>query len=160
MKKLLLIVFLQSLTIGIICAQSFNVNDLIKLSYLPTKQIDHYLYKKGFDLSSTKTDSLSTEAVFTTRIKSHSEVLTPLKNINISLGDGYREYGLQTSLPAEYVDGQRELIKAGFFYDESADVNKDSSMLFQKGNIVILASSKKKRCCIPVHFRIKSEKNT
>jgi len=143
MKKVLLILFLQSFTTGFTYAQSFDIGDLIKLSYLPTKAIDHYLYKKGFDLSSTKTDSLSTEAAFTTRIKAHKEIFSHPKNIYISLADNYRSYSLQTSLANEYVDGQRQLIKSGFFYDETADVNRDSSMLFQKGNVVILASSKK-----------------
>lgn len=158
MKKLLLIVFLQGVTIGIICAQSFNINDLIKLSYLPTKEIDRYLYKKGFDLSSTKTDSLSTEAVFTTRIKAHAENFSHPKNIYISIANGYRQYNLQTSLANEYVDGQRELIKSGFFYDESQDVNKDSSMFFQKGNIVILASSKKTDTAFQYTFELRVKK--
>ena len=160
MKKVLLIALLQSLTIGIICAQSFNINDLIKLSYLPTKEIDRYLYKKGFDLSSTKTDSLSTEAIFTTRIKKgRAENFMPSKrDIYISMADSYREYNLKISLVNEYVDGQRELIKSGFFYDESADVNKDSSMLFQKGNIVILASSQKNDAASQYTFKLKVKK--
>lgn len=143
MKKVLLILFLQGLTTGFAYAQSFDISDLIKLSYLPTKEIDHYLYKKGFYLSSTKTDSLSTEAAFKTRIKAHKEIFTNPKHIYISLADNYRSYSLQTSLANEYVDGQRQLIKSGFFYDETADVNRDSSILFQKGNIVVLASSQK-----------------
>ncbi len=53
---------------------------LLSYRIYPQKQIDRYLYKKGFDLSSSKTDSLSTEAIFTTRIKkSHAEILCPSK---------------------------------------------------------------------------------
>ncbi|HEY5407433.1 MAG TPA: hypothetical protein VIJ92_10100 [Ginsengibacter sp.] len=158
MKKVLFILFLEILTTGIICAQSFNINDLIKLSYLPTKEIDRYMYKKGFGLSSTKTDSLSIEASFTTRTKAHIENFASKKNIYISLADNYREYSLQTSMPNEYVDGQRELIKAGFFYDENADVNQDSSILFQKGNIVILASSQKNDTASRYTFELKVKK--
>ena len=158
MKKVLLILFLQSFTAGIICAQSFNINDLIELSYLPTKKIDHYLHKKGFDLSSTKTDSLTTEAVFTSKIKAHTENFTHPKNIYITLADSYRDYILQTLLPNDYVDGQRELIKSGFFYDETADVNKDSSLLFQKGNIEILASTKKNDTASLYTFQLKVKK--
>ncbi len=80
------------------------------------------------------------------------------KNIYISMADSYREYNLQISLANEYVDNQRELIKSGFFYDESADVNKDSSMLFQKGNIVILASSQKNDAASQYTFKLKVKK--
>src|SRR5450432_2569989 len=142
MKKVLLILILQNLAFNSINAQSFNINDLIKLAYSQTKDIDHFLHKKGFDLSSSKTDSISTEAFFTAKVQAKEEGGIPTKNIYISFGDGFRNYSLQTSLSNDYVDGQRALIKSGFFYDESKDVNKDSSMLFQKGNIVILASSR------------------
>jgi hypothetical protein len=143
MKKVLLILILQNFAAGIIYGQSFNINDLIKLAYLPSKEIDHFLYKKGFDLSFSKSDSSSVESIFSTKVKPKEKSILPKKDIDIIFNEDFKCYSLQTPLVNEYVDGQRSLIKSGYFHDESKDVNKDSSVLFQKGNIVILASAKK-----------------
>lgn len=158
MKKVLLILILQNFASGIIYGQTFDVNDLIKLAYLPTKDIDRFMYKKGFDLSVSKSDSISVESVFTTRVKAKEKNILPKKNIDISFSENCKTYSLQTTLANEYVDGKRSLIKSGFFYDNDKEVNKDSSILFQKGNIIIFASLQKTDSTTEYTFELKEKK--
>jgi hypothetical protein len=158
MKKVVLILILQSFALSSIYCQSFDINDLIKLAYLPSRDIDHFLNKKGFDLSFSKSDSVSAESIFTTRVKTKEGEVISKKNIDIIFDENSKTYSLETTMAYEYVNGQRTLIKSGFFYDEYRDVNKDSSMLFQKGNIVILASPQKNDSATKYTFQLKVKK--
>ncbi|MGH2646892.1 MAG: hypothetical protein ACRDE8_04960 [Ginsengibacter sp.] len=158
MKKILLTLVLQIFASCIIFGQSFDVSELIKLAYLPTKDIDRFMHKKGFDLSFSKSDSTSAESIFTTRVKAKEKEIIPKKNIDITFCENFKSYSFQTKSAGEYVDGQRNLIKAGFLYDENKDVNKDSSMFFQKGNIVITASLQKTDSSTEYVFKLKMKK--
>ena len=158
MKKVLLILILQSFVSCIVYGQSFDINDLIKLAYLPAKDIDHYMRKKGFDLSFSKLDSISAESIFTTRVKPKEKDFVLKKNVDVYFSEDCKSYSLETTLANEYVDGQRTLMKLGFFYDQDRDVNKDSSMLFQKGNIEIQASPSKNDSTTQYTFELKVKK--
>jgi len=137
MKRLLLILILQNFAAGTIQSQSFTVADLVTLSSLPAKNLDHFMKKSGFVLFSSRLDSDTVGAFFIPKVK--STYSGPKRSIDISLKDDSKYYSLHTSSVTEYLDGQRSLIKKGFFYDDKKDISKDPSILFQKENIAIQA---------------------
>jgi hypothetical protein len=141
MKKLLLILILQIFALSKIQCQSFAVDELIKLSHLPLKNIDEFITKKGFSLSSTSSDSGTTRASFIQRHKSGRRNIPTGRSIDIYIKNDSKCITLHTSELNEYIEGQQRLIKSGFFYDTLKDVKKDPSILFQKANITIKAKT-------------------
>jgi hypothetical protein len=141
MKKLLLILILQNFAAGNVHSQSFTVDDLVTLGSLPSKSIDHFMNKNGFALYKRKIDGDTLEASFNAKIKSNKKNTGPEKSIDISLRDDSKYFTLHTSSLDEYLDGQRKLIKSGFFYDDKKDMSREPSMLFQKGNVIVQATS-------------------
>lgn len=141
MKKILLILILQGFTAGQANCQSFTIDELIALAYLPSKNMDHYLNKKGFVLSWSSSDSGTMRATFVEKKKFKKLNIGPKKRIEIDLKNGSKNFTLHITALNEYIEGQRRLIKSGFFYDTLKDVNKASSMLFQKANISVKATT-------------------
>lgn len=158
MKRILLILILQNFATATVHCQSFNVGDLLTVSSLPSKNVDHFMGKKGFYLCSSKLQSDTMEATFGIKIKPKNKYTGPIRTIDILLKDDSKYFVLQTSAQNEFLDGQRSLIKSGFFYDDKKDINKETSMLFQKGNIVIEATSENKDGISQYNFRLKLKK--
>ena len=141
MKKLLLILFLQAFVTGATFCQSFTIDDLMTLAYMPSKNIDHYMKRKGFILSASLSDNVTMTANFIPRVKRNVESTDVKRNVGLSIKDNSKYFTLHTSDLNEYLAGGRSLIKAGFFYDTLKDISKESSLLFQKANISIKATS-------------------
>ena len=141
MKRILLILILQNFATGNANSQSFTVDDLVTLASLPSKNIDRFMSKKGFELYSSKLDSDTMEASFIAKVKAKKIVIGPKRSVDINLGNDSKYFTLHTSALNEYQEGEQRLIKSGFFYDKQKDVSKEPSMLFQKGNITIQATS-------------------
>jgi hypothetical protein len=141
MKRILLILILQNFAAGKAHSQSFTVDDLVTLSSLPSQNIDHFMKKKGFALYNSKSENDTMEVSFKAKVKASKKDIVPERSIDIYLRDDAKYFTLHTSSPNEYLDGQRRLIKSGFFYDDKKDVSKEPSMLFQKANIIIRATS-------------------
>lgn len=140
MKRILLILILQNFTAGKAHSQSFTVDKLVTLASLPSKNIDRFMSKNGFVLSGSKLDSDTMGASFIEKGKANKKDIGPKRSIDMYLKDDSKYFTLYTSSLNEYLDGQRSLIKSGFFYDDKKEVSKESSMLFQKGNITIQAT--------------------
>jgi hypothetical protein len=117
------------------------MDELLNLAYLPSKNIGHYLNKKGFVLSWSSSDSSTLKAIFIERVKLSKKSIVTKKQIEININNDSKNFTLRTALLNEYMEGQRRLIKSGFFYDTLKNVNKESTMLFQKANISIRAKT-------------------
>jgi hypothetical protein len=141
MKKILLILILYNFASGTADGQSFNIDNLVKVASLPSKDIDHFMNRNGYVLTSSKLENEAMEASFSIKVKKNKPYIGPKRTINIYLKDDSKYFTLHTSSLNEYVDGQRSLIKSGFFYDKQKDVSKDTSILFQKGNTLIQATA-------------------
>jgi hypothetical protein len=141
MKRILLILMVLNFAAGKAHCQSFTVNDLLTLATLPSQNIDHFLNKNGFALYKRKIDSDTLEASFSAKVKANKKGIVPVRSIDVYLSNNSKYFTLHTSALNEYLDGQRSLIKSGFFYDDKKDVSKEPSMLYQKGNISIQATS-------------------
>lgn len=134
-------------------SQSFNVDELITLAYLPSKNIDHFMKKKGFRLSWSSSDSGTMKATFIERLKSKKSI-EPKRRIDINVKNGLKYFTLYTPDLEEYIRGKQRLIKTGFFYDTLKDVQKECSMLFQKANISINALSEVQDSITHYSFRL------
>lgn len=141
MKKILLILILQNFATGKAYCQSFTVDELVTLAYLPSKNIDHYMNKKRFVLSGSISDSVTMRAGFIQKVKAKKKDVEPKRSIDIYIKNDSKNFTLHTSVLNEYLEGKRRLIKSAFIYDTLKDISKEPSMLFQKGNITIQATS-------------------
>lgn len=139
MKRLLLILTLQCFAFVSAYSQSFTVNDLIALTTMPSKNIDRFMGKNKFLRNNNRADDNLMQTSFIEKGKPKKKDERTERSVDIYQKDGVNYYILHTSLLFEYLDGQRRLIKEGFFYDHTIDVPKDSSMLFQKKNLSIQA---------------------
>lgn len=149
---------MQNFATGKVHSQSFTVDDLISLASLQSKNIDHFMNKSGFAVYSSKSESDAMEATFSLKIKVRKNYIGPTRTVDIHLSDDSKYFTLHTSSLNEYVDGQRKLIKSGFFYDVKKDISKEPSMLFQKGNITIQASSIEEDGVPQYNFKLKVKK--
>ena len=155
MKGILLILMLQNFATGKVHSQSFSVDDLVTLASLQSKNIDKFMNKNGFALYSSKLQSDTMEASFSLKIKARKNYIGPKRTIDIFLKDDSKYFTLNTSSLNDYLDGQRSLIKSGFFYDNQKDVTREPLMLFQKGNITIQATSGQENGIPQYNFKLK-----
>jgi len=137
MKRILLILIFQNFAAAAVRSQSFTVDDLVTLSSLPSKNIDRFMSKNGFALFKRKVSGDTIEATFMPKLKSRKVIVTPEKSVDIGLLGDLKYFTLHTSLAKDYLDGQKSLIKSGFFYNDKKDIAREPSMLFQKGNITV-----------------------
>lgn len=158
MKRILLILILQNVVTGNTYGQSFTVDDLVSLTSLQSKNIEHFMNKRGFGISNSKSGSDSTEATFCLKGKASKQYIGPKRTIDICLSNDSKYFTLHTSSLDEYLNGQRSLIKADFFYDGKKDVSKETLMLFQKGNITIQASSEENEGIQKYNFKLQVKK--
>ncbi len=157
MKKILLILILQNLATGHVQCQSFTVNELINLAYTPSKNIDHYMNRKGFVLSWSSTDSGTTRACFIEKTRSKKSI-GPKRSIDIYINkDDSKYFTLHTPVLNEYLEGEQRLIKSGYFYDTLKDVKKEPSILFQKENITIKANTHVQDSITEYSFNLKQK---
>ncbi len=142
MKKILFSFILCSFILAVVVnGQSFTVDNLIKLASLPSKDFDHFMNKNGYILSRSKLENNTMEADFKVKIKRKRPYIGPARTISVNLKDDSKYFTLHTSSLNEYIDGQQSLIKSGFFYDKQKDVTQDTSILFQRGNMLVQATA-------------------
>ncbi|MEP6952079.1 MAG: hypothetical protein ABI863_22505 [Ginsengibacter sp.] len=158
MKRILLILILQNFAAGKAYCQTFTVDDLVTLASSPSKNIDRFMNKKGFVLYKRKLDSDTMEASFNAKIRAGKMNIMPERSIDVYLRNDLKYFTLHTSSLNEYLDGQRKLLKSGFFYDDKKDVSKEPSMVFQKENITIQATSGVQDGLPQYTFKLKAKK--
>ena len=141
MKRLLLILILQSFAAGRAHSQSFTVDDLLTLSSLSSKNIDRFMNKNKFLSRGISLDSNLMVTGFIEKVKAKKKDTLTKRSVDLYKKDDTKCFALHTSSLNEYLDGQRRLIKTGFFYDDKKDMSKATSVLFQKRNITIEAKT-------------------
>lgn len=140
MRKLLPLLLLQIFVFIKVQSQSFNVNELLKLAYLPSKNIDTYLQKKGFYFfNNNDADSITAIASFVQKRDIYETAIGCKRSIDIAIKPDSKKLTFYTTVFKEYKLGQQWLIKEGFLYDANKNLFKDS-IIFQKANITFKAS--------------------
>lgn len=140
MKRLLLFLILLHFLSSKANCQSFTVDELVTLANMPAKNIDHYMYKKGFVLSGSISDSVIMSAGFIQKPKRGKNLTEPKRSIDIDIKEGVKYLRLNVSALDEFKQGEQRLIKSGFIYDTQKVVTNEPTILFQKANITIRAS--------------------
>ena len=134
MKKVLLIALLLCITATHTRSQSFSVNDLVTLaSSGPSKNIDHFMRKKGFEVAAVKTDSMGTQATFMIKLKKNNTYSGTKRSIDISIHEDCKYFILHTASGEDYIEGEKTLVQSGFFYDTKKVIDSTASVFFQKG---------------------------
>ncbi|HVZ96101.1 MAG TPA: hypothetical protein VG847_04445 [Chitinophagaceae bacterium] len=141
MRKIIPILILLHLIVYTVSGQSFTVSDLLKLSAIPSKNIDRFMSKKGFSLTGGKLENDIMETEFTLKPDIKKNYAGPKHIIDVSFGNNERTFILHTSSLNELLQGQQLLSSQQFFYDDKKNVLKDFPVLFQKGNVAIQTSS-------------------
>lgn len=139
MTKVFTLLILHFFVLTTVLSQSFNVNELIKLAYVPSKDIDAYLNRKGFYFYNNGADRLSAVASFIEKQKSNKKTPVCKRSIDITIKDDSKLFTFYTTALIEYQLGQQALVKAGFFYDTSKNILKENSIIYQKANITVKA---------------------
>jgi hypothetical protein len=97
MKKILFILILYYFASGRADGQSFNIDNLVKVASLPSKDIDHFMNKNGYVLTSSKLENEAMEASFSIKVKKNKPYIGPKRTINIYLKDDSKYFTLHTS---------------------------------------------------------------
>ena len=154
MKKLLLILLMQFIFACTANSQSFTVDDLLKLVSVSPKDIDNQLKKDGFLASRFWMDYDLKKTSFYERIKiKKSDSLTG-RSVELYKKDGAKFYEFHTPSYAEYLDGHRRLIRAGFVHDEKKEMTQESPKLYQRKNITVEATTSMKDDSLQYSFRL------
>ncbi len=140
MRKIVPILLLLQLSTHKISGQSFTVSDLLKLSTLSSKSIDHFMGKKGFAFTGGKLENEMMETEFTLKPKIRKKYVGPKRTITINILEDTKTFILHTSSLNELLQGQQLLSSQEFFYDNKKNVLKDFPVLFQKRNVTIQTS--------------------
>ncbi len=144
MKRFLLILILQGFATVRANSQSFTIDDLLTLSSLSSKNVDQFMNKNKFSSRiSTQESNLIMTSFFENSKAKKRDTLTK-RSVDMYRKNDTIYFVLHTTSLYEYLDGQRRLIKAGFFYDDKKDMSKATSMLYQKRIIAIEAKSEMK----------------
>ncbi len=142
MKSLLLIFIPVCFATSIAFGQSFTSDDLVALSSYTPKYCEQFLIKKGFRPHSGQVDYNPMMSSFIqNEMKGNSENegddSLVVRSIDIYNKDGSKYFVWHTSSEKEFIEGKRQLAGAGFFYDHSVSLDKDTSLLFQRRNITV-----------------------
>ncbi len=139
MKRLSLILILQSLAIVNLYSQSFNVEDFVSLASMPPKNIDRFMSRNGFTAPGGRWNPDSIGTGYIQKIKKNKKDIIPVRSIEMYTRGNSKYFCFHTSSISEYIDGQKLLVKKGFSYDNKKEVGKESPLLFQKWNITVVA---------------------
>ncbi|HVZ96905.1 MAG TPA: hypothetical protein VG847_08530 [Chitinophagaceae bacterium] len=151
MRKTFLI--LLSWCTGFYAHAQFSVKDLLDLSAMQPKSMDHFMLKKGFFHSSYLTGNDRSYM----KVSRHSKRDTlPTDNIEIHEKDSSVYYILNTYSREKYLDGWDRLIRSGFSYDKSKDPLKDSLCLFEKANMTMEVSRQMVDSSTQYNFRLRA----
>lgn len=158
MKRILLLLLLQNFIVTKSHSQQFTVHDLVELSSLSQKEIDHFMIKKGFQLNYSQQRKDTSAVSYSFKIKGKKKHKDTERSVDMLINDNLKYFTLHTSSLNEYLDGKRTLIKDGFFYGNKKEVSQDSLMLFQKLNISIEATTEVRDSINEYIFKLKEKK--
>ena len=126
---------LLSVTAGKTLGQSFNIDDLLALSSLSPNNAEHYLGKKSF--SSQQPGGFLKTATFIEKSKGKNKDTLTRRSIDVYKKDNTSYFVFHTTSKTEYLDGQKRLVKAGFFCGNKKERSDTTTLLFQKKNITV-----------------------
>jgi hypothetical protein len=119
-------------------SQSFDVDDLLNLSHLPTKNMSKLMNRKGY-VQMRQPEDTSLLACFIPKRRRGNTDTVSKRSIDLFQKRSSRYYSFKTNVKQEFLNGLQTLKQEHFRYDSSRDPNKDGLILFQKRNLVVEA---------------------
>ncbi len=157
MNRILLILSLQSFAFGIANSQSFNADDLLALTSMPQKSMEHFMCKNKFLPAKSEMENDAQSIIFLQKIKNNKKNDEPERSVVLYKSGDTKYYVLHTSSKTDYLDDQARLIKDGFVYDTSKDFGKEAFIFYQKRNIAIEAIAETKDSVTAYTFILKQK---
>ncbi len=139
MRRFLLLFLIYCVTVQTSFGQSLTISDLFTLSSIPSKKIDNYLGKKGFELASINYDGEINNLSFLQKKKSNRDDGQVNRTVDLYKKDDCYFFILTTSSIAEYENGCNWLKKNKFFFAPGLDSSRTAGYTFQKRNYVVNA---------------------
>ncbi len=128
---------LLSWCIALQAQAQFTVKDLLDISDMQPKSLDHFMLKKGFYRASYVTGNDQSYM----KVSRHKKRDTlPPESFEIHEKNGSTYYELQTYSTEKYLDGWESLIRYGFSHDKNINPNRDSLCFFEKANMTMQVS--------------------
>jgi len=118
-------------------AAQFTVRDLLNLSSMEPRNLDHFMLKRGFSHASYLTGNDRSYMKVARHRKRDS---LPPESLEIHEKDSSTYFTLGTSSSDKYLEGWQNLLHAGFSHDKNDDPLRDSLSLFQKENMTMAVS--------------------
>lgn len=141
MRRLFLLLLFAFPAICMAQSRSLSVDDLLTLSSLAPKNFDGYMVKKGFSPGGRRLcDDVMATTFFEKKNNKNQDSVSITRSIDVYKKGDTHCFALHTSSVEEYGEGKNLLKKAGFFYDNTKDVNQPAvSLTFQKGSIRVIS---------------------
>jgi hypothetical protein len=158
MRRILPTLLLLNFVMANAFGQSFTVRDLLEMGNTPSNNITYFMNKNGFALNYSNPASDTLQASYIARGKRGKPYKGPLKSIDYYSKDNSRFFLLHTLSYDDFIDGEKSLIRSSFIFDKTKDINKDSSILFQKQNMAILAFKETKDSVAEYTFKLQQKK--
>ncbi|MEO7801249.1 MAG: hypothetical protein ABIR81_04580 [Ginsengibacter sp.] len=138
MKQFFHVLFLQSFAFCVVHGQSFTMDDLLEIRN-QGKNLDHFMAKNNFapDNAFDRSDSVTT---FTEKSRNRKKELNSPRTVEMYKKNDVKCYAFHTASLKDFLDGQKKLMKAGYFYDRNKNYTKDSLILYQRKNLAIQAT--------------------
>ena len=138
MTRILLILILQSFALYRGYSQSFTIDNLLTLPSLPSNNVERFMNKIGYSPHKARLDDNLIMTSYFEKETKKKDTITK-RTVDLYKKDDTWYFALRTNSLNEYLDGQKQIIKAGFAYDNKKDTSKPTSIFFQKKNITIEA---------------------
>ena len=108
MKQVLFFFFLLSFTSGQVSSQSFTVDDLLTLSTLSAKNIDHFMNKNGFSTKDKNSFNDFRSTSFIEKVKKNKKDTVTIRSIDFYKKEDIKYFILYTTSVNEYIEGKKE----------------------------------------------------
>ncbi|MDQ2753098.1 MAG: hypothetical protein M3R72_08760, partial [Bacteroidota bacterium] len=158
MRRILSTLLLLVSAIATSFGQSFTVRDLLEMSNTPSNNITNFMTKNGFALDYNNPANDTLQASYIAGAKRGKRYKGPLKSIDYYSKDNSRFFLLHTLSYDDFIDGEKSLIRSSFRFDKAKDINKDSSIVFQKQNVSILAFKETEDSVVEYTFKLQQKK--
>ena len=158
MKKITFILLFEFACVITLQAQRFSTKDFFNVAKMASKDVSRFMFKKRFIVYHDNHGVDSVPLSFIPKVKGWKSDDVPKCRVDIFQKDDSRYLIWRTTSFDEFLEAQEALVKGKFNYDKTKNINKDSSILFQKNNLSVLTNKKVEDSITYYSFQLKEKK--
>lgn len=158
MKKIILILLFEIACTIALQAQQFTARDFLNVAKMASGDISRFMLKKRFMIYQNNHGVDSIPISFIPKVRKWKIGDVPECRVDIFQKDGSRYLIWRTTSFDEFLEGEQSLVRGKFMYDKTKNINKDSSILFQKNNLSIVTNKEVEDSITNYTFRLKEKK--